>query len=382
MSKTSRTSAPRALIATLVAGLALLLSAMPSPSAAKEIRIVCRNDAGDAARINSAIAGSAAGDEIVINGPGLLNQTIKLLGDRSYRGESRTGTVLTQAGGANLAAMMASDSFLDNASTTGLPVSIRHLTVDGNKGGNTAKTAGIILRSWLTVVEDMQVRQMGGDGIRLTSLSANNTSLTNNQPNGRISNCFVTDCSGYGVFVNDPGNACTDWTLSDNWIANSGTDGIHMDNAAGWYIERNHIYGVPRHAIYVGRAFATSVSDNYIEGFGETKTPGTYYGIGVTLQGDVGSTIAGNRIFNFDGAGNARSKYSYIGIVQVNYKAGLASITGNVIGGASTANSVGLDYNKGNLPGTTLTVTSAGNSITKVGKPLSLGAGVTVNAGL
>lgn len=363
-------------------GLALLLIALPTPSDAKEIRVVCRSDAGDAARINVAIAGSAAGDEIVIDGPALINRTLKLLGDRSYRGESRTGTVLMQAPGANLTAILASDSFLTNAATTGLPVSLRHLTVDGNKANNTAKTAGIILRSWLTVVEDVQVRQMGGDGIRLTSLSANGTALTNHQVNGRISDCFVTDSGGYGVFVEDPGNACTDWILRDNWIAESGRDGIHLDNAAGWFVDGNHIYGVPGNAIYLDRAFATSVSNNYIEGFGETKAPGTYYGIAVTLQGDVGSSIAGNRIFNFDGEGNTHSKYAYIGIVRVNYKAGSVSVTGNVIGGASGAKSVGLDCAKGDVPGTTLVVTSMGNSIARVGKPMLLGPGVTLSAGL
>src|SRR5688572_27581822 len=126
--KPSQISTPRSLAAALVAvGLALLLSAVPS--AAKEIRVACRNDAGDAALINAAIAGSAEGDEIVIDGPGLINQAIKLLGQRSYRGESRTGTVLRQADGANLVAVMASDSFLDNSPTTGRPVSIRTLTV-------------------------------------------------------------------------------------------------------------------------------------------------------------------------------------------------------------------------------------------------------------
>jgi hypothetical protein len=278
--------------------------------------------------------------------------------------------------------MMASDSYLNNSSTTGLPVSVRHLTLDGNKGNNAAKTSGIILRSWLTVVEDVQVRQMGGDGIRVTSLSANNTALTNTQVNGRIANCFVTDSGGYGVFVQDPGNSCTDWVLRDNWIAQSGIDGIHLDNAAGWYIDSNHVYGAPRHAIYAHRAYATSVSNNYIEGFGETKAPGTYYGIGITLQGDAGSTIIGNRIFNFTGEGNANSKYSYVGIVRVNYKDGLVTISGNTVSGASTPRSVGLYFSKGDLPGNTLTVTSTGNSITKVGNPIVLEAGVTMNAGL
>jgi hypothetical protein len=364
----------------ILMGLALLLGA--GPGAAKEVRVACRNDAGDSALINMAIASSEAGDEIVIDGPASISQTIKLLGGRTYRGEGRNGTVIKQADGANLEAVLASDSFLNNSKTTGLPVTISRLTIDGNKRQNTAKTAGIVLRSWLSVVEDVQVRQAGGDGIRLTSVSADGTRLTNTQVNGRISNCFITDSGGHGVWVQDPGNSCTDWVLRDNWIAQSGIDGIHLENGAGWYVDGNHVYGAPRHAIYVDRAYATSVSNNYIEGFGETKTTGTYYGIGVTLQGNVGSTIAGNRIFNFGGEDSEQSRYSYIAIVQVNYKAGRAVVTGNTVGGTGTASSIGLDYNKGGRPDTTLTVTSSGNAVTNVGQPRRLGAGVTLDAGL
>lgn len=142
--------------------------AKKSPASPSTIYVSCDNALTDAAKINAAIAASPSGSEIVICGQALINRTIRLLGRRSYRGLSRTGTVLKQADGANLKALMASSTFVDNKTWTGLPISIRHLTLDGNKAKNPGgATTGIALRSWLSVIEDVVVRNMGGDGIRI-----------------------------------------------------------------------------------------------------------------------------------------------------------------------------------------------------------------------
>jgi hypothetical protein len=351
----------------------------PPPSAGA-ILVVGTNTPTDAATLNAAIANSPVGAEIVIRGTCLLNQTVRLLGNRSYRGESRSGTVLRQADGANLAALVASSVFLDNTDYTGTPIALRHLTLDGNRKNNPqAATAGLALRSWLSVVEDVHITGMGGDGIRLTSLSANGTVLKNTQVNGRIAGNFIEGSGRHGVFVEDPRNAVTDWILADNWIANSGADGIHLDNAAGWIIERNHIYGVPQNAIYAHRLFATAISNNYIEGFGEGPQAGTWHGIWASLQGGAASTITGNRIFNFGGEKNADSTYRYLA-VSVNYGSGVVSVTGNAIRGAATPRGTGLLYTA--KEGTTLLVTSAGNAVEEVHSKQSADPRVTLSAGL
>lgn len=356
-----------------------IVTLTPRQAGAQRVTATCSDAASDAATVNSAIAGSAAGDEIVIDGPCLINRVIKLLGDRSYRGESRTGTVLKQADGANLVAILASDSYLDNSPTTGTPVTVRYMTLDGNKENNTAATSGMILRSWQTVVEDLQITRTGGHGIRLTNPSANGGRLTNTQVNGQIVGNFIEHSDGQGIFVEDPGNSVTDWELTDNWIADSGVDGIHLENAAGWVVERNHVYGVPHNAIYANRVYGTSISDNYIEGFGETSTPGTWYGINATVQGDAASTISDNRVFNFAGEDNAGSAYRYIALSRVNYGSGVASVTGNVIRGGGTRLGAGLYYDGG---GRSLTVTSTGNAVVNVHRARSIGPDVTVSPGL
>lgn len=352
------------------------------PQTGAEVQVTCSNSAADAGRINAAIAASEEGDEIVIDGPCLIVETIKLLGDRAYRGGSRTGTVLRQADGANLEAMLASDSYLDNVPRTGSPISVRQLTLDGNKASNSTATTAIILRSWQSVVEDVQIMNMGGHGIMLSNPSADGTPMTESTSvNGQIRGNFITGCDGHGVYVNETGgNSMTDWNLTDNWIASSGRSGIHLDNAAGWVIERNHVYGVPEHAIRAHRLYGTSISDNYLEGFGETAEGGIWYGIEATIQGEKASTIAHNKVFT-GGEDNEASMYRYIAISGVNYGHGVVSVTGNAIRGAGTPRSFGLYYSQG--PGAALTVASAGNVVTDVGTPLATeGEQVIVDPGI
>lgn len=343
--------------------------------------ITCNNTLSDAARINSVIASSPQGAEIIIGGQCLVDQTIRLLGNRAYRGESR-GTILKQADGANLAALLASETFLDNTDYTGEPVSVRHITLDGNKAKNMqVGTAGIILRSWLSVVENVHITNMRGDGLRITSVSANGTGLVTSQVNGRISGNFITGSGRHGIFVEDPQNAVTDWTLTDNWIAESAVDGIHLDNAAGWMITRNHIYGVPQNAIYAHRLFGTTISNNYIEGFGETAQAGTWHGIYATVQGNAASTIMGNRVFNFnldDSEHNSASIYRYISLLT-NYDTGVVNVMGNTIRGTGIDHETALHYTT--TSDTQLTVTSIGNAIENIELKYFVDDGVTISSG-
>jgi hypothetical protein len=359
-------------------------SPMQQSSQGGQIAVLCQNTPSDASTINSAIGSSAIGDEIVISGQCLINQTIKLLGNRSYSGTSRTGTVLKQADGANLAALLASDSFLDNLEWTGSPVSVRHLKLDGNSANNTgAQTAGIIMRSWLSVVEDVYITDMSSDGLRLTNKSANGTGLKTTQVNGRISGNFIEKSGRYDIYVEDSQNAVTDWTLSDNWIGESGVDDIHLEDAAGWMIERNNIYRAHQNAIYADRVFGTSISDNYIGGFGETKQGGVWYGIYATVQGGAASTISGNRIFNHginqNGNNNPGATYRYLGLTAVNYGVGLVSINGNTIRGTNSANEIGLYYSSGGSH--PLIATSFGNIVEDVNTQRVIDGNVTLSQG-
>jgi hypothetical protein len=113
------------------------------------------------------------------------------------------------------------------------------------------------------VIEDVEVSNAPEDGIRVTSVGSDNTTvITNSQVNSRLTNLFITDCNGDGIRVEDPHGSVTDSIIENSWIASSGQSAINMDDAAGWQVINNHLYGVQRHAVFANRCFGTTVADN------------------------------------------------------------------------------------------------------------------------
>ncbi|HEX6351766.1 right-handed parallel beta-helix repeat-containing protein [Actinophytocola sp.] len=336
------------------------------------VELLCANNTGDDERINAALGGTATGGEVVLSGTCLIDGTIRLEGNRTLRGVSRTGAVIQQAAGANLDAMLASDTYLDNVPWTGEPVTIRSLTLLADGAANPGAHDALVLRSWQSVVEDVVIRDATRHGIRVTNLSANGTALTNTQVNGRIVGNHIHDSGARGINVEDvatdvedTGNSVTDWQLLDNWIGGAGTDGIGMDNAAGWLVRGNHVYDVGRVALWAERLYGSSITDNYLEDFVES-------GIRLSIQGDAASTVSGNRVFDFSGGTGTFLE------TRVNYGTGNLAVIGNTVRGNGVG--VGLNYQRGSGAG--LVVTSTGNLVTGVATPRQVGAGVTVSAGV
>ena len=194
--------------------------------------------------------------------------------------------MIRQANGSNLPAMLASDSWNADTTYTGGPIRIGDVTLDGN-GRSNSGTNVLVIRSWLTVIEDLQVENAPADGIQITNLSKNGVALTTTQVNGRISNCLVTNSGGTGIHIVDTGNSVTDWDLLDSWVAYSGQSAIYMDNAAGWKIRGNHVYGIQQHALYANACFATSIDTitSRISAARAETTPGT--GLPARYRGEL-----------------------------------------------------------------------------------------------
>ena len=114
-----------------------------------------------------------------------------------------------------------------------------------------------------------------------------------------------------------------------------------MENAEGWDISGNHLYGVKQDALDLQRIYGTSISGNYVEDFGDGQSSGTWYGLAATAQDGPGSSIVGNKIFNVNGESGAR--YVYLAITGTNSGTGYASVTGNTIQG-NRQNDVGLSF--------------------------------------
>ncbi len=345
---------------------------------AAQVDVTCTNCMADAGRLNSTIESSQAGDLIQIHGTCLVNDTIVLLGGRTYQGDSRTGTVIRQASGANLRAVLASDSWNDtcehnnNCKYTGDPIRITQLTIDGNGAANSGSNA-LVIRSWLTVIENLQIENAPADGIQITNLNRSGVALKNTQVNGYISNVFVQNSGGDGIHVVDTGNSVTDWSLLDSWIANSGQSAIYMDNAAGWTVRGNHVYGIPQHAIYAKRCYATSIDQNYIEEFGTAGGDNTWYGVACTVNAGAASVISGNKVFMFAKEPSSGT-FVYIGVPKVNYGTGIVNVVDNTVLGTDGASDVGLSYQVNG--GSGLNVLSSNNNVQAVHEARSVGAGV------
>ena len=342
-----------------------------SPTPVASVHVKCKDRSTDTATLQHAINSSPVGAAIEFQGGTcLLTTGLTLLGDRTYTGENTTGTVLKQDGSASY--ILASSAYVDNSKTTGDPLSIRDLTVSCDGSGNTD---GIILLNWQVDVQNVDVSNCGGSGIVDTNTNLSGGAITNTSVNSRFDNNFITNSGRYGFEVYDTDDSVTDGFLQDNQIASSGLDAIHLDNAAGWYISGNHLYGVSQNAIYANRLFGTTISGNYIEDFGDKKTSQTWYGILGSVQDGFGSTIVGNKVFNGDSEDGA--KYVYIGITQVNSGTGHLSVTGNVIEG-NHGSDTGIVVSGGSNK---LEVSLSGNQITNVGSVLANGGNVTITSG-
>jgi parallel beta-helix repeat protein len=320
--------------------------------------VACSDVASDAARLQQAIDSSSPGDVIEIGGKVcLLTRGISFLPDRSYVGQNTTGTVLKQDAG--MSYVLASRAYVDNSSGTGGPVTISDLTVQCDGSGSTD---GIVVLNWQADVEGVEVKGCGGSGIVDTNTTANGEAITNTSVNARFDNNFIRNVGRYGFEVYDSRNSVTDGFLEANFFASCGKDAIHLDNAAGWNISGNHLYGDAGDGIYASRLYGTTISNNYIEDFGSKQAAGTWYGIAGTSGGGNGSAIFGNKVFNDEGE-TASARYIYIGITRTNYGTGYLSVTGNVIVGVRPSD-IGLSFDGGSNK---LIVASSGNEVAGVG---------------
>ena len=334
--------------------------------------VACRNNPGDAARLQAAIDASKPGTVLQIGGTCLLTRGIVLAAGREYVGGPTTGTVLRQHG--PMSFVLASDAYVGNSATTGGPIQIRDLTVACDGSGTTD---GIIVMSWHTDVQQVDVQDCGGSGIVDTSTAQNGKAITNTSVNSRFEDNFISNSGDYGLEVVDPVNAVTDGFVTDNQIANSRADGIYLQNSEGWVISGNHLYGNGANGIHAERLYATTISDNYVEDFGATGRSGTWYGIVGSAQGGLGSAIAANKVFNDTGE-QPGAGYVYIAVTATNYGTGYLSVSGNVVGTMIRADKA---FFFNGAPHA-LVVASAANQVSGPGIPRTLGRAVTLSPGI
>jgi len=162
---------------------------------------------------------------------------------------------------------------------------------------------------------------------------------------------------------------------------------VHLENAAGWQVRNNHLYGVGLHGVYANRVFGSSVADNYIEDFGsraDMLVPvSSFYGIYASVQSGASSIISGNKVLQLHGRPAGPCSFSFIH-VKLNGGTGVINVVNNAIRGAtgnSKATLMGLDYANSVASGTLLLL-SASNNVQQVDVDRHLAGNVTLVSGM
>jgi hypothetical protein len=290
----------------------------------------------------------------------------------SYVGDTKLDTVIKQAPGANLQAIVADYSWTLPGSAVGdNAMRLAHLKIDGNSSANSSGTC-LVVRSWNSTFEDLEIANCAGQGLLFTNAANDGTLLRiySNMVNNVFRRLFIHDVGSHGFNVSDDGssgNHLTDSWLLDNTIADPGGSAITMDNSAGWVIRGNHVYHVPGSGIAAGRSFGTTIDSNFVENFGVGGSAGTnYYGIQCKEESGPGSVISNNKIFQIGGQGSGTFYF-----INVNLVGGTSYVNaiGNLLTGASS-NDTGLYFENTAGTGTMLNYLSTGNQVSLMTMPL------------
>ncbi len=256
----------------------------------------------DTAAIQTAISAVyAAGGGIVFFPIGTyLVDEILVYPKITYLGvfERYFGSILKLESGASGAGVLVSSAWRGNSATTSDPFIVRNLMIDGN---SVAGKNGIIILNHNTLIDNVHVTGCGNNGIENRCTTANATEITGTQVEVRIQNSRIRDCGGHG-FWSEGGAASsitTDGFFVNNIVDTITGNGVYIQNAAGWHIAGNHLYGIQKSGIVAEVCWATRITDNQVESYASSTTHAVYYGIYALCYG-LGTSITHNHIWNND----------------------------------------------------------------------------------
>ncbi len=331
----------------------------------------------DTAAIQAAINAAPAGSTVYFpSGTYLISSEIRLKAYVSYVGAGHalgSGAVIKQANGANitgpagLTGLFVAEAWYANATACDNPIRIHNVAFDGNKANNlTSNACGIVLCNFWSFVSDCYITNSRLHGIHLTDVTRNGTNvISNSASENRITGNRIADSGGHGISqISQNTISNHDGYCVDNIIATTGQDGINFQYGAGWAFRRNHLYGIQGHGINLTNCYATVVTENEIETFGEAGGGAFWGGISVTQLDGRGTTIVGNFVGRNETAGTTDT-YQYL-VVTAGSGQTVAQVivTGNLIfGPGAAADADRAIVLTGNVSGSVLHVRAANNRI-------------------
>lgn len=301
-----------------------------------------------------------------------VNAPIELPAYAILRGAGRppiTKQAMTviQAVGA-LSTVICSHGWLENTQVTpALGVNISDLQVNGN--GTAVR--GIVLQTFDSVIENVSVENTTFAGLQFSVLGIGGVvAVVSDAPNNRVISCSFNNTGSYGIRTAESGGSdvFTDGFIADCSLAGATVAAICVQQAAGWLISGNHLYGLSQHGMQVGGMDNTRIVGNEIETWGSSAVASTYRAIdGWTFPqfGVNGSVISGNSMWCLTAPGNAASSIEGINLAVEAGQSAVFAVIGNTLSfrpssGFTAAN--GIVWT--NLAATcTLTGTSTGNAV-------------------
>lgn len=248
----------------------------------------------DSSAIQTCINESVEGSIVFFPSTHAVGTTIQLLGNRTYLGTN--GSTIKMLDGANLVAVMVSQAWITNETTSGNPIIITNLTIDGNYTNNTSGH-GIVLMNYNSTIKDCTIKNCYNNGIMLSSINQASSSISNTCVENRLESCKIDSCSGYGIYCQDTAGKLIDGDISSCFVSNTVLGAIKVDRGTGFFISRNYCYDNQADGISVDNCYNTFIIDNKIDDYGQDSGGSGYIaGIDVTVIGPRPTIVSGNII--------------------------------------------------------------------------------------
>lgn len=195
-------------------------------------------------------------------------------------------------------------------------IEVDHLAFDGQNGGTGSGNTeghGVVVYSNGSSVHDCYFLNIANAAVMAADLNFAGKPCTVQTFENRIHDNTIVNPGWYGVWVtNTSGSAgCTDGYILNNVVVSpsqqqrssgpiinpnsiSGTnkgsfsEGLHLANAAGWFVVNNELQACPGNGAYFNTTWGLHLVDNVVDGFGcYPQANKTYIGFNVITAGQL-----------------------------------------------------------------------------------------------
>ncbi len=342
----------------------------------------------DTAAIQAAIDASVSGQSVYFPaGTYMVSGEIVLKGERTYFGDNYWYSTIKLANGSNKSVLVA-DRWFNQNQNEGRPLTIRDITIDGNKANNTSGH-GIILCNFRPRIDRVRVTNCAEDCIHMPAYYKNGTTaITFNSVGAMITNCRLEGAGTNGRYLFVAGGPTGDsTTYTDGWLTNvsmgsNAARAVHIEPGSGWFLQNIHIDSVSgSQCIYINRCSTIHISNIYLEGWGSGDLTASRTGIYVNNIG-VGAGVFIDNIGMNPSTPNSGVYVAAIGVRGSATAGGFANIS-NVWMDGPSAHDYNLAYRCSAATGGGLTVNVSNVHVANLTRArLNEGGTVTVREAL